>query len=41
MECADLDQAIEVAAQIPTAVSGVIEVRPVFTDPFGPQEQAG
>lgn len=37
MECPDLDQAIEVAAQIPTAVSGVIEVRPVFTNPFGPQ----
>jgi hypothetical protein len=40
MECADLDQAIEVAAQIPTAVSGVVEVRPVFTNPFGPQGRA-
>jgi hypothetical protein len=37
MECADLDQAIEVAAQIPTATEGVIEIRPVFTNPFGPQ----
>ncbi len=37
MECADLDQAIEVAAQIPSADDGVIEIRPVYTDPFGPQ----
>lgn len=31
VECADLDAAIEVAAQIPAAHSGTIEVRPVWT----------
>jgi hypothetical protein len=28
-QCDDLDEAIEIAAQIPTAVSGSIEIRPV------------
>ena len=30
LECKDLDQAIELAAQIPTAKDGTIEVRPIF-----------
>ena len=30
MECADLDEAVEIAARIPTAQSGYIEIRPVF-----------
>jgi hypothetical protein len=30
VECKDLDEAIEVAAQIPTARYGTIEVRPVW-----------
>jgi len=30
VECADLDEAIEVAARIPAAHSGTIEVRPVW-----------
>ena len=29
-ECADLDEAIEIAARIPTSESGYIEIRPVF-----------
>lgn len=29
-ECADLDEAIALAARIPTAEAGVIEIRPVF-----------
>lgn len=29
MECADLDEAISLAARIPTAESGVVEIRPV------------
>lgn len=29
-DCADLDEAIEIAARIPTAESGFIEIRPVF-----------
>ncbi len=32
MECADLDEAIELAARIPTAESGFIEIRPVYVD---------
>jgi hypothetical protein len=31
MECSDLDEAIGIAARIPAAGSGVIEIRPVFT----------
>ena len=30
IECDDLDEAIEVAAQIPTARFGTVEVRPVW-----------
>jgi hypothetical protein len=30
VECADLDEAIEIAARIPAARSGTIEVRPVW-----------
>jgi hypothetical protein len=30
LECADVDQAIEMAAKIPGAASGAIEVRPVI-----------
>jgi hypothetical protein len=30
-ECADLDEAIGIAARIPTSESGFIEIRPVFT----------
>ncbi len=30
VECADLDEALEVAAQIPVARMGTIEVRPVW-----------
>jgi hypothetical protein len=33
LECADLDEAIALAAQIPTAWQGAVEVRPVI--PFG------
>lgn len=29
-ECGDLDEAIEIAARIPTAESGLIEIRPVY-----------
>jgi hypothetical protein len=32
IECADLDEAIEVAAKHPTAVFGTIEVRPLWVD---------
>jgi hypothetical protein len=30
MECADLDQVIDVASPIPAALTGTIEVRPVW-----------
>ena len=30
VDCADLDEAIEVAAKIPTAAEGTIEVRPIW-----------
>jgi hypothetical protein len=30
LECADLDEALKVAAQIPTAWHGTVEVRPVL-----------
>ncbi len=30
LECADLDEAIEMAAKIPSAKYGTIEVRPIF-----------
>ena len=29
-DCEDLDEAIEIAAKIPTAKSGTIEIRPIF-----------
>jgi hypothetical protein len=32
MECADLDEAIEIAAKIPAAHGGTIEVRPVWQE---------
>jgi hypothetical protein len=32
-ECRDLDEAIELAAKIPTAKTGSIEIRPVFLPP--------
>jgi hypothetical protein len=32
-ECEDLDEAIGIAARIPTAESGYIEIRPVFEAP--------
>jgi hypothetical protein len=32
LECADLDEAIELAAKVPAAVNGTIEVRPVWTE---------
>ena len=32
-ECEDLDEAIEIAARIPSAESGYIEIRPVFEAP--------
>jgi hypothetical protein len=30
IECADLDEAVEVAAKVPAAHSGTVEVRPVW-----------
>jgi hypothetical protein len=30
LECKDLDEALELAAQIPTAAHGSVEVRPLF-----------
>ena len=33
LECRDLDEAIEMAAKIPAARSGTIEVRPIWTLP--------
>ncbi len=33
MECEDLDEAIRIASRIPTAESGTIEIRPVYTRP--------
>jgi len=35
IECADLDEAIEIAAKHPTAWLGTIEVRPIQDDPCG------
>jgi hypothetical protein len=42
LECADLDEAIEVASKHPAALWGPIEVRPLwpFEAPSEPQEQA-
>jgi hypothetical protein len=33
VECADLDEAIKLAARVPSADGGHIEIRPVFTGP--------
>jgi hypothetical protein len=41
IECADLDEAIEIAAKHPTAWLGKIEVRPVFDQQCGGPEEAG
>ena len=35
LECADLDEAIEMAAKIPAAKRGTIEVRPIWQLPAG------
>jgi hypothetical protein len=32
-ECRDLDEALDIAAKIPTAKTGSIEIRPVFVPP--------
>lgn len=32
-QCADLDEALEIAARVPTVLSGAIEVRPIFEGP--------
>ena len=34
LECADLDEAVRVAATIPAAWDGVVEVRPVIEFPM-------
>jgi hypothetical protein len=36
LDCADLDEAIALAARIPTADQGTVEVRPVFNVPDWP-----
>ncbi|MGF7238586.1 MAG: YciI family protein [Frankia sp.] len=36
LECADLDEAVAVAAKIPAAWDGAVEVRPVITFPADP-----
>ncbi len=43
LECRDLDEAIELAAKIPGAKSGSIEVRPIWEVPteFATSERAG
>jgi hypothetical protein len=41
IECADLDEAIEIAAKHPTAWLGTIEVRPVLDQKCGSPEEAG
>jgi hypothetical protein len=40
IECADLDEAIEVASKHPTAWFGTIEVRPIRGDKCGGPEEA-
>jgi hypothetical protein len=40
IECADLDEAIEVAAKHPTAWQGTIEVRPIRDTKCGSPEEA-
>jgi len=41
IDARDLDEAIEVAARIPAATHGSIEVRPIFDFPGGEQAAAG
>ena len=41
IECADLDEAIEIAAKHPTAWQGTIEVRPILDQKCGSPEEAG
>jgi hypothetical protein len=41
MECANLDEAIETAARIPAAVSGIIEIRPVYLREDAAEPAAG
>jgi hypothetical protein len=41
IECADLDEAIEIAAKHPTAWLGAIEVRPILDRKCGSPEEAG
>jgi hypothetical protein len=41
IECADLDEAIEVASKHPTAWFGTIEVRPIRGDNCGSPEEVG
>ena len=41
IECADLDEAIEIAAKHPTAWLGTIEVRPIQEVRCGSPEEAG
>ena len=41
IECADLDEAIEVASKHPTAWLGTIEVRPILGTRCGSPAEAG
>ena len=41
IECADLDEAIEIAAKHPTAWQGMIEVRPIQGDRCGSPAETG
>jgi hypothetical protein len=41
IECADLDEAIEIASKHPTAWIGTIEVRPILGTRCGSPEEAG
>ena len=41
IECADLDEAIEIAAKHPTSWLGTIEVRPILEARCGSPEEAG
>ena len=41
IECADLDEAIEIAAMHPTAWMGKIEVRPIMGERCGSPREAG
>ncbi len=41
IDCADLDEAIEIAAKHPTAWTGTIEVRPILSVQCGIPEEGG